>query len=199
MKTVSTAVAALTLVACGSKIDTSPNVILETDLGIIEIEVYPEKAPISAADFLNYVDRGYYNGQGFYRVVNAENDPRGMGMSLIQGGRLDMEPLTDGIAHETTGFTGMSNITGSVAIARDEPGTGSAAFFFINLGDNSFLDTGGGRNPDGQGYAVFGRVVSSLEVPETIQAQEANRPTEEEFLNGQFLTQPVIIQKAYRK
>ncbi len=187
------------LAACGPKVDTTPNVIFETDLGIIEIEVYPDKAPVSAADFLNYVDRGFYNEQGFYRVVNAENDPRKMGMSLIQGGRLDMEPLGDGIAHETTEATGLSNSPGSVAIARDAPGTGSAAYIFINLGNNNFLDYGGARNEDGQGYAVFGKVVSSLDVPRAIQAQEANRPTEEEFLKGQFLTQPVIIKKAYRK
>jgi len=199
MRAFTLTLAALALTACGPKIDATPNVILETDLGTIEIEVYPDKAPVSAADFLNYVDRGYYNGQGFYRVVHADNDPRKMGMSLIQGGRLDMEPLTDGIAHETTDIIGMSNIAGTVSIARDEPGTGSAAYFFINLGDNSFLDAGGERNPDGQGYAVFGRVVSSLNVPRSIQTQEANRPTEEEFLQGQFLTQPVIIQKAYRK
>ena len=77
------------LTACGSKVDKSPNVILETSLGAIEIEVYPEKAPLSAGDFLNYVDRKYYHGQGFYRVVRADNDPRQMGMSLIQGGRLN--------------------------------------------------------------------------------------------------------------
>ncbi len=199
MKAVWLALSLSALAACGPKVDTTPNVIFETDLGIIEIEVYPDKAPISAADFLNYVDRGFYNGQGFYRVVNAENDPRKMGMSLIQGGRLDMEPLGGGIAHETTETTGLSNGPGSVAIARDAPGTGSAAYVFINLGNNDFLDYGGVRNEDGQGYAVFGKVVSSLDVPRAIQAQEAKRPTEEEFLQGQFLTQPVIIKKAYRK
>ncbi len=187
------------LAACGPKVDTTPNVIFETDLGIIEIEVYPDKAPVSAADFLNYVDRGFYNGQGFYRTVRSDNDPREMGMSLIQGGRLDMEPLTEGIAHETTQDTSLSNIAGSIAIARDAPGTGSAAYIFINLGNNDFLDYGGARNADGQGYAVFGKVVSSLDVPRAIQAQEAKRPTEEEFLQGQFLTKPVIIKKAYRK
>jgi len=64
--------AALLLTACGPKVDTSPNVVLETELGVIEIETYPEKAPISAGDFLNYVDRGFYNGEGFYRVVRDE-------------------------------------------------------------------------------------------------------------------------------
>jgi len=189
----------IALMACGPKVDRSPNVILETDLGQIEIEVYPEKAPVSANDFLNYVDRLHYNGEGFYRVVHAENDPRQMGMSLIQGGRLDTESLTPGIVHETTKETGLRNDAGSIAIARDEPGSGSAAYFFINVGDNNFLDFGGERNPDGQGYAVFGKVVRGMDVVKDIQMGEAKRPVEDEIVKGQYLTTPVIIQKAYRK
>jgi len=137
------------LAAC-SKGPDRPVVMMETIAGNIEIEVYTDKAPVSAADFLLYVDKKYYNGEGFYRVVRADNDPRDMGMSLIQGGRLDSEPLTDPIAHELTKDTGLSNTEGVVSIARLEPGTGSAAYFFINIGDNSFLDFGGERNPDGQ-------------------------------------------------
>jgi peptidyl-prolyl cis-trans isomerase A (cyclophilin A) len=141
---------AMILSAC-SKAPERPVVMMETTAGNIEIEVYTDKAPISANDFLLYVDKKYYNGEGFYRVVRADNDPRNMGMSLIQGGRLDSEPLTDPIAHELTKDTGLSNTEGVVSIARLEPGTGSAAYFFINIGDNSFLDYGGERNPDGQG------------------------------------------------
>ena len=121
---------AFTLTACTDK---TPNVILETDLGNIEVEVYPAKAPLSAADFLHYVDQGLYDNQGFYRTVRPDNDPRGMGMSLIQGGRLDSKLLTDPIAHEPTNVNGLSNTAGSVSIARDTPGTGSATFFFINI------------------------------------------------------------------
>ena len=187
------------LTACGSKVDKSPNVILETSLGAIEIEVYPEKAPLSAGDFLNYVDRKYYHGQGFYRVVRADNDPRQMGMSLIQGGRLNIESLGAPIAHETTKMTGLRNKAGSVAIAREEPGTGSAAFFFINIDDNNFLNEGGERNPDGQGYAVFGQVVSGMEVIKKIQARDVARESDDERTQGQFLKEPVIISKAFRK
>ena len=68
--------------ACSPSED-NPVVVLNTDVGIIEITVYPNKAPISAADFLKHVDGGYYDGQGFYRVVRPDNDPRNMGMSLI--------------------------------------------------------------------------------------------------------------------
>ncbi len=187
------------LTACGSKVDKSPNVILETSLGAIEIEVYPEKAPLSAGDFLNYVDRKYYHGQGFYRVVRADNDPRQMGMSLIQGGRLNIESVGAPIAHETTKMTGLRNKAGSVAIAREEPGTGSAAFFFINIDDNNFLNEGGERNPDGQGYAVFGQVVSGMDVIKKIQARDVARESDDERTQGQFLKEPVIISKAFRK
>ena len=192
-------VACVALAACGPKVDTSPNVILETEMGVIEIETYPEKAPASAGDFLNYVDRGFYNNEGFYRVVRADNDPRQMGMSLIQGGRLDTEPKTPPIAHELTSDTGLRNDSGMVAIARDAPGTGSAAYFFINIGNNNFLDEGGERNPDGAGYAVFGKVVKGMDVVKAIQSGEAGRAVEDEVVKGQYLTRPVLITKAYRK
>jgi len=191
--------ACLALGACGSKVDSSPNVIFETELGIIEIETYPEKAPASAGDFLNYVDRGFYNGEGFYRVVRADNDPRQMGMSLIQGGRLDIEPKGAFITHEPTSMTGLRNDSGMVSIAREEPGTGTAAYFFINIGNNNFLDEGGERNPDGAGYATFGKVVQGMDIVKIIQAMEAKGATEEEVVRGQFLTKPIIITKAYRK
>lgn len=193
-----TAIFTLVLSACSSG-PNRPVVVMETSQGIIEIEVYTDKAPISAADFLLYVDEGHYDGEGFYRVVRADNDPRDMGMSLIQGGRLDSEPLTPPIAHELTSDIGLSNTQGVVSIARLEPGTGSAAYFFINIGDNSFLDYGGERNPDGQGYATFGKVTLGLDVVKKIQAMEANGLSGEDVTTGQILTNPVKIIRAYRK
>ena len=135
----------------------------------------------------------------FYRVVRADNDPRQMGMSLIQGGRLNIESIGAPIAHETTKMTGLRNNAGSVAIAREEPGTGSAAFFFINIDDNNFLDEGGERNPDGQGYAVFGKVVAGMDVVKKIQALDVAQESDDERTQGQFLKEPVIISKAFRK
>ena len=131
--------------------------------------------------------------------MRADNDPRQMGMSLIQGGRLDTEPKGPPIAHEPTSLTGLRNNKAMVSIAREEPGTGSAAYFFINIGNNNFLDEGGERNPDGAGYATFGKVVKGMDIIKSIQAMEANGATEEEVVKGQFLTKPVIIVKAYRK
>ncbi len=186
------------LVACGGEPDVRPNVVLQTEAGEIEIEVHADTAPISAADFLLHVDEGLYDGAGFYRTVRADNDPRDMGMSLIQGGLLSQEPVTPPIAHERTTDTGLSNVRGTVSIARDAPGTGSAAYFFINIGDNSFLDTGGERNPDGEGYASFGTVVRGMDVVETIQAGRSDADSAEPVTSGQILNTPIIIERAYR-
>lgn len=200
MRTFFLTLSAIAMVGACSAVDTdetvNPVAVLETELGIIEIEVYPEKAPISSADFLHYVDEGYYDGQGFYRTVREDNDPREWGMSLIQGGRLDSEIVTGPIAHETTQVSGLTNGPGSVSIARDEPGTGSATFFFINVGNNDFLDFGGARNPDGQGYAVFGQVVSGMDVVKAIQAGHVKEESDHEATKGQYLVDPVIITKA---
>lgn len=190
------------LVSACSAATSDPVVIMETTAGEIEMTIYPEAAPISSADFLRYVDDELYNGQGFYRVVRADNDPLGMGMSLIQGGRLDSEIIGAPIAHELTTDTGISNAEeGAVAIARLEPGSGSAAYFFINIGPNEFLDTGGTRNPDGLGYATFARVTDGMDVVRSIQAMEVERPadSQESVTRGQILAEPVIITRAYRK
>jgi len=176
-----------------------PIAVLETTQGNIEIEVYTDQAPISGEDFLRYVENGYYNGEGFYRVVRADNDPLDMGMSLIQGGCLDSEPIPPLIDHELTTETGLSNTEGVVSIARSEPGTGSAAYFFINIGENSFLDYGGERNPDGQGYATFGKVVSGMDTVRKIQSLEAKGLSGDNVTTGQILTTPVKINVAYRK
>lgn len=188
----------LMVTACTAQVN-QPVVILETTSGQIEITVYPDKAPISAGDFLRYVDGGHYDGQGFYRVVRAENDPRDMGMSLIQGGRLDQQMVFDPIPHELTTDTGISNAHGAVSIARLEPGTGSATYFFINIGNNDFLDTGGSRNPDGQGYATFARVTDGLDIARAIQSMETSVESDEAVTQGQILKDPVIITRAYRK
>ena len=188
----------LIVAACSAPED-DPVVVLDTTSGPIEITVYPDAAPISAGDFLAYVDQGLYDGQGFYRAVRADNDPRDMGMSLIQGGRLDRAIMGGPIAHELTTDTGMSNLDGAVAIARGEPGTGSATYFFINIGNNDFLDTGGSRNPDGQGYATFARVTDGMDVVRAIQSGETGAESDNAATQGQILTEPVIITRAYRK
>ena len=184
------------LAACS---DPQPDVVIETELGEVVIEVNPEAAPISAGEFLHYIDNGYLDGQGFYRSVTPETDPLGMGMSLVQGGRLNLDPVGDTVTHERTDETGLSNVEGTVALARNEPGTGSAAFFFVNLADNSFLDSGPStRNPDGEGYAVFGRVTKGMDVLREIQAKPTAPDENGVFSDGQKLAEPVYILRAYR-
>lgn len=190
-------ISALLLTACAN--DKRVAVVLDTDLGEIEISVNRSKAPISATDFLYYVDNELYDGQGFYRAVRPKTDPRRQGMEIIQGGLLSMEAVTAPIAHEPTNTSGLTHLEGAVSIARDEPGTGSAAYFFISIGDNRSLDYGGSRNPDGQGYAVFGQVERGMDVVRAIQARESNGPSGNPATKGQFLTRPVIIKTARRK
>jgi len=195
MRALCLAFAAALLSACGGP----EVVVLETQMGDIAIEVYEDKAPVSSADFLYHIDNGLYDGEGFYRVVRPETDPRGMNMQLIQGGLLSLVPVTQAIDHETTAMTGLSHSDGMVSIARDAPGTGSAAYFFITIGDNSFLDFGGERNPDGQGYAVFGKVVSGMDVVKSIQALDSTGLASEDATKGQYLKDPIKIIKARRK
>jgi len=187
----------LSLSACGGEKTT--HVTLQTDLGDIEIKIYNARAPLTAENFLYYVDNDLYDGEGFYRAVRPETDPRGLGMQIIQGGLLSTESLTAFIDHETTGMSGLSHTDGAVSMARDDPGTGSAAYFFISIGDNTSLDFGGSRNPDGQGYAVFGQVVKGMDVVRAIQLRETNAPSDNPALKGQFLTKPVEIIEARRR
>ena len=187
-------------------------VILETSFGDVEIELYPKQAPIAAANFLAHVDGGHFDGASFYR---ASRKADGAAIDVLQGGlsgaffalppaqQLErIESLLDGpfapIAHETTDKTGILNERGTVAWGRLRPGTARAEFF-INITDNPSLDTGDtSRNPDGQGYATFGRVLRGMRVLEAIQAMPANAPTGIEVLEGQILTEKVIIERVYR-
>ncbi|MCF6220131.1 MAG: peptidylprolyl isomerase [Robiginitomaculum sp.] len=187
----------LSLAACGGEKTT--HVVMETELGNIEIEVYKSRAPLTAENFLYYVDNDLYDGEGFYRAVRPDTDPRGLGMQIIQGGLLAMESVTAPIDHETTEMSGLSHTDGAISMARDEPGTGSAAYFFISIGDNISLDYGGSRNPVGQGYAVFGQVVKGMDVVRAIQLRETQGPSDNPATKGQFLTKPVRIVKVRRK
>jgi len=180
-------------------------VVLETDLGEIHIDVYTEKAPLSAREFLYYVDKGLYNNQGFYRAVRPDNDDRKMGMSLVQAGRLDLEEFTLAPL-ETTKATGLSHILGSVGLAREGANQSSGKFFFINLDDNTMLNHGGKRLEDGQGFAAFGRITQGLNVAYKIQYQTTyekgtveNQPPDFMALDDQLMKKPVFIQRAYRK
>lgn len=139
-----------------------PRVAVRTGLGTIEIELDVERAPLTAANFLSYVDAGLFRRASFYRVVRLDNDPgNDVKIEVIQGGRSTAAEVTGfaPIEHESTEVTGLRHLDGTVSMARLEPGSASSEFF-ICVGDQPALDFGGRRNPDGQGFAAFGRVVA---------------------------------------
>ena len=153
----------------------NPRTIVTTELGKFTIEVYPRKAPISARNYLAYVDGGYLNGSSIYRIVAPKNqsDEVTYKIAVVQWGmgpeREDNPPFPP-IAHEDTRMTGLKHVNGTISMARREPGTATSEFF-ICIGDQPELDFGGHRNPDGQGFAAFGQVVEGMEVVMAIYAQ----------------------------
>ena len=173
-------------------------VVLETELGAIRIEIYEERAPLSSASFLAYVDAGYYEGAAFYRVVTAENDNGSPLIEVIQGGVTDDANRLPPIGHETTQETGILHEDGVISLARTDPGTASGGAFFICIGDQPALDYGAMRNPDGLGFAAFGRVVEGMNVVHAIHGLDANGPSETPYTDGQMLTANVMIVSAYR-
>lgn len=188
------------LVAC-----TGPNekdrtlVVLTTDLGDIEIEVFTERAPQSAASFLDYVDAGLYTGAAFYRTVMPANDRGVPPISVVQGGVVDPAKGLPPVPHETTQATGIAHVDGVVSLARSDPGTGSGSAFFICVGDQPALDYGANRNPDGLGFAAFGTVVRGMDVVRSIHQREALGPSDSEYTQGQMLTELVMIKSATRR
>jgi peptidyl-prolyl cis-trans isomerase A (cyclophilin A) len=165
---------------------------MDTALGPIVLELYPDKAPITVANFLAYVDKGLLNGGSFYRTVSPANDHNPAAISVIQGGlNRDDSPLP-AIAHETTKATGLRHVDGTISMARDAPGTAGSEVF-ICLGDNPALDFGGARDPDGQGFAAFGRVVAGMDVVRKIHTASTRKSTDDPYLKDQLITAPVKI------
>lgn len=168
-----------------------------TSLGVIDLELYPEAAPVTVANFIEHAQAGHYDGGSFYRAVRPDNDRPGVEpMHLIQGGYgFDGLPDAAGIAHEPTGETGLSHVYGAISMARNEPGTATTEFF-IMVEDYPGLDSGPGRrNPDEAGYAVFGGVIGGFEVVEAIAAQETSLDgAPEDFQYPQFIVEPVRIE-----
>jgi peptidyl-prolyl cis-trans isomerase A (cyclophilin A) len=156
----------------------TPHVIIRTQDGDIEVELYPRQAPKTAGAFLSHVDSGFYKKASFYRVLNEENQVTGAGNSkLIQGGiwKTDHQRAVSvpGVPHETTMETHLLHTNGTISLARDKPGTGTTEFF-ICVGDQPGFDYGGENNPDGQGYAAFGKVVRGMDVVRQIYERPEN-------------------------
>jgi peptidyl-prolyl cis-trans isomerase A (cyclophilin A) len=192
-----TAFLALTLVSSAqapsptkASVDTATRVVIDTGAGLIVVEVDAAAAPRTAGNFLRYVDERFYDGTSFYRVVTPENQPDNLvKIEVIQGGADGTRPTGEPIAIERTSSTGLKHRDGTISMARNGPDTATTEFF-ICVGDQPELDYGGRRNPDGQGFAAFGRVVAGMEVVRRIHRSP---------VKGQRLTPPVAITSIRRQ
>ncbi len=172
-------------------------VTMATSMGDIEIDLYADKAPLTVGNFLQLVDGGYLDGGAFYRVVSYDNDNGKPKIEVIQGGRGEAESPFPPIDHETTEQTGILHKDGVISMARGDVGTASSEFF-ICIGDQPGLDYGEVRNPDQQGFAAFGMVVSGMDVVKKINRAPADAPSESAYTKGQILAEPVEIIRVTR-
>lgn len=163
------------LFSCAKK---NPKVVIKTEFGPIIVELYPDKAPITTANFITYIKENRFENTNFYRTVKLDNQPdNAIKIEVIQGG-IDLshpERMLNPIPHESTEETGILHKNGVISMARLEPGTASSEFF-ICISDQPELDFRGRRNPDGQGFAAFGKVIKGMEIvrrihsaPDTLQ------------------------------
>ena len=152
----------------------NPHILISTDDGDIEAELYPDKAPKTVAAFLSYIDSGFYTNSSFYRVVLAEGLSSSANTGLIQGGiwqtNESQHPNVPGIPHESTKQTGLTHTNGTLSLARTAPGTASTEFF-ICIGDQTQFDYGKGSSTDTLGFAAFGKVVKGMPVVRAIQQE----------------------------
>lgn len=172
-----TIITCLALAACNEPAYKNPHIVIETGLGDIEVELFPEQAPKTVAAFLSYIDSGFYNNTSFYRVLKTEELPSATNTGIIQGGLWQTNPAKKitipGVAHETTKQTGLTHESGTISLARLAPGTGNTEFF-ICIGDQTPLDAGRKGTEDGQGYAAFGSVFKGMDIVRKIQAKKSH-------------------------
>ena len=120
-------------------------------------------------------------------------------INIVQGGLIDVPESVEGVVHESSEQTGLRNIAGSVALARGETDTASPTYFFVNVTDNPGLDHGQPRNPDGQGFAVFGHVVEGMDIILAIHTTPASEQAEDAYMAGQMLADPVRFTASLRE
>jgi peptidyl-prolyl cis-trans isomerase A (cyclophilin A) len=171
----------------------NPRVKIATEFGNIVVEVFVDKAPVTANNFLRYVKEGRYKDATFYRVVRNDNQPNdSIRIEVIQGGLFeDNHPMElPPITHETTSQTGVLHKAGVISMARWKPGTATDDFF-ICVTDQPALDYGGLRNSDSQGFAAFGKVTDGMDVVRKIQEQ----PDTNQYLTPQIKITDISIIK----
>nr|WP_263972652.1 MULTISPECIES: peptidylprolyl isomerase [unclassified Psychrobacter] len=161
-----------------------PVVELDTNMGAIVIELNAEKAPKTVENFLNYVKSGQYNGTIFHRIIDG---------FMIQGGGMDAEmnekPTNAPIENEAD--NGLKNDAGTIAMARTQDPHSATSQFFINVKDNGFLNHTG-KNMQGWGYTVFGKVTSGMDVIEKMKGV----PTGRFGMHADVPKEPVVINSA---
>ncbi|MCA1586035.1 MAG: peptidylprolyl isomerase [Acidobacteria bacterium] len=185
-------VALLASIAAPAWAEDTVRVLVQTELGDIVLEVDTKRAPNTAANFLRYLDQGHYNGGTFHRTVKMDNQPDSpVKIEVIQAG-VHPDRAKEGfpaIPLERTKATGLKHMDGAISMARGQPDSATSGWF-ICINDQPSLDFGGARNPDGQGFAAFGKVIKGMDVVRTIQ-QAPNT-------DAQRLTPPITIVKAAR-
>ena len=190
--------AALLLAPSAVSAQETTEVVLETEMGEIVLALETERSPVTAANFLRYVDEKRLDGTVFYRAMRLDwgEQPNG----LIQGGtQYDPERILPPIAHEPTTMTGLSHTAGTISMARYEPGSATGDFS-IMLSDQPGLDADpNAADPDAQaGFAAFGRVVSGMDVVRAIFDAPTDPDKGEGWMKGQMLARPVKIIDARR-
>lgn len=169
----------------------APRVLVESSMGRIVIELYPDRAPGTVANFLRYVDARHFDGGQFHRTVHADNQPDdSVRIAVIQGSVAQARTgeAFPPIPLERTSVTGLRHLDGTVSMARGGPDSARSSFF-VCIGDQPSLDFGGHRNLDGQGFAAFGRVIEGMDVVRRIQRSPAQ---------GQTLQPPIRIESVRR-
>lgn len=160
-----------------------------TDAGRMVVALDLEHAPLSTCNFLRYATDGAYDGGGFFRTVVAATNDNPNPIDVIQAATpAGSDDAGNGpIPLERTRDTGLRHVAGTISMARDGPDTATSSFFIVTQ-DTPSLDFGGGRNPDGQGFAAFGRLVEGLDLARRIQMSPADA--------NEQLTPPVMIRSA---
>mgnify|MGYP001224688141 FL=1 len=173
------------------------NIAFKTSRGDIIIELYNQVAPITVDNFLRHLDGGYYDGSSFYRTVTHQNDNGSPKIEVIQGGLGDIDKPFPAISHESTNITKLKHEDGTISMSRGEVNSATSDFF-ICIGSQQGLDFGGERNNDGQGFAAFGKVIEGMDIVRDINGMPSNKKTDNEYVKGQMINNPIIIEKAIR-
>lgn len=174
-----------------AKVYATTRVTITTSLGPIVLALEKQRAPVTTANFLKYIDGKRLDGGQFYRAMKVAPDGS---VGLVQGGVVDPKKLLPPVAHEPTSKTGLSHTDGAISLARAAPGTATANFFII-VGTLTGLDAGGG---DKDGYAVFGHVVEGMDVVRRILGVPVSPTKGVGVMKGQMIAAPVKITAARR-